>query len=244
MTLLDGFDLTWDGRVVPVPRALQRVVAFLGLRGSRSRAYLAGMLWPETTEERAFGSLRTALWRLQRYAPVVFAAGETLQLDRSVRVDVDELEKAARLVLTGQDPTSPAGLVTARAGELLPGWYEDWVVLDRERLRQLRLHTLEELARGFLVARGYTQALDAALTAMGDEPLRETPSRLAMEIHVAEGNACEALRVYESYRALLWRELGITPSPAMRRLVGQVLHVARTDRASPRDGSITFESRA
>ncbi|GAA2015096.1 hypothetical protein GCM10009839_07800 [Catenulispora yoronensis] len=104
-------------------------------------------------------------------------------------------------------------------GELLPGWYEDWVLLERERLRQRFLHSIEDVARRELRAGNFATALEAVLLALRSEPLRESPHRLMLEIHLAEGNYSEAVHTYHAYRILLCRELGVSPSPGMRRLL-------------------------
>ncbi|MFF5288997.1 AfsR/SARP family transcriptional regulator [Paractinoplanes globisporus] len=222
--LLDGFRLLHDGEPVPVPRGLQRIVAIVGLHPGATRGHLAGSLWPETSEERALSCLRTAIWRLRRSrcCPIL-AAGDTVRLDPVVTVDVDELIRSVSEVRAGADPRCAREVLAAGGYDLLPGWYEDWVLLDRERLRQLRLHALEELARAHLRAAEHGDALQAALEAMRAEPLRESPHRLIVEIHLAEGNAYEALHAFYVYRDLLRQDLAVEPSPTMCTLVADIL---------------------
>ncbi|MGC5028720.1 AfsR/SARP family transcriptional regulator [Micromonospora sp. DT229] len=226
--LLGGFRLTHDGAPVVVPRGLQRVIALIGLRPATTRTHLAGLLWPETTEERALSSLRTALWRLRQdpYCPLTTSA-DTVRLDPAVQVDVDRLVDVAAQVRDGQTPTDAADSLAAGRHDLLPGWYDDWVSTDRERLRQLRLHMLEQVAGHHLRAGRHGEALDAALEAMAAEPLRETPHRLVVRIHLAEGNAFEAVHAYYVYRDLLLRELRLEPSPAMSALLDETLEPIR-----------------
>ncbi len=109
-----------------------------------------------------------------------------------------------------------------RAGELLPDWYDDWVMFERERLRQLRLHALEILCRRLAAAGSFGPAVDAGLAAVLGEPLRESAQRVLIEAHLAEGNRSEAIRQYNSYRVRLYAELGLQPSPSLRRLVLEV----------------------
>ncbi|MET7971224.1 BTAD domain-containing putative transcriptional regulator [Micromonospora sp. NPDC005305] len=229
--LLGGFRLLHDGVPVVVPRGLQRVIALIGLRPAATRSHLAGLLWPETSEDRALSSLRTALWRLRQDPCCPLRTdGDTVRLDPTVHLDVDELVAAADRVRDGQIPRGAAG---AGRHDLLPGWYDDWVLLERERLRQLRLHMLEELAGNHLTAGRHGEALEAALEAMAAEPLRETPHRLVVRIHLAEGNAFEAVHAFYVYRDLLLRELRLEPSPAMSALLDETLAPIR--RASRRD---------
>ncbi|WP_406075990.1 BTAD domain-containing putative transcriptional regulator [Micromonospora sp. NBC_01638] len=224
LLLLGGFRLLHGGRPVVVPRGLQRTIALIGLRPGATRTRLAGLLWPEVPEERALSSLRTALWRLRRDSscPVV-TIGDTVRLHPVVDVDVDELARADARVSQGGDPRPAAAVLAAGRHDLLPGWYDDWVLLERERLSQLRLHLLDEMARAHLRAGEHGAALQAALEAMAAEPLRETPHRLVVETHLAEGNAYEALHAFFVYRDLLRRELQLEPSAAMSALINDVL---------------------
>ena len=224
LLLLGGFRLLHDGRPVVVPRGLQRGLALIGLRRGATRAMLAGLLWPEVSEERALSSLRTALWRLRRdpFCPVV-TVGDTVRLHPVVDLDVDELTRIAARVNQGGDPRPAGAVLAAGRHDLLPGWYDDWVLVERERLRRLRLHLLDELARAHLRAGEHGEALQAALEAMAADPLRETPHRLVVETHLAEGNAYEALHAFSGYRDLLLRELQLEPSAAMCALISDVL---------------------
>ncbi|PWR08811.1 transcriptional regulator [Micromonospora acroterricola] len=222
--LLGGFRLLRGAAPIVVPRGLQRVIALIGLRPGATRSQLAGLLWPDASEERALSSLRTALWRLRQdpCCPMT-ATGDTVRLAPTVRLDVDELVGTAARVRDGDDPRTAAGALAAGRHDLLPGWYDDWVLLDRERLRQLRLHMLERVAGQHLVAGRHGEALEAALEAMAAEPLRETPHRLVVRIHLAEGNAFEAVHAFYVYRDLLRRELRLEPSPAMSALLDDTL---------------------
>jgi DNA-binding SARP family transcriptional activator len=104
-------------------------------------------------------------------------------------------------------------------GELLPSWYDDWVLLEREGLGQLRLHALEALADKLAAAARYAEAVQAAYAAVRIEPLRESAQRAVVRVHLAEGNVCEAVRAYEFFRAMLADEMGALASHEMRQLV-------------------------
>jgi DNA-binding SARP family transcriptional activator len=104
-------------------------------------------------------------------------------------------------------------------GELLPGWYDDWVLVERECLRQLRVHAFEALAGKFSAAARYGEAVEAAYAALRADPLRESAHRTVVRIHLAEGNLIEAVRAYQACRDLFADELGVTPTPEMSRLV-------------------------
>jgi DNA-binding SARP family transcriptional activator len=200
------------------------LVARLSLSRRPARTAIAGQLWPDVSEEHAQGSLRSALWRVHKVAPgLVAVSGETICLADDVHVDVHELTDWAQRAL---DPCATAGDLTEAdlsvPGELLPGWYDDWVLLERERLRQLRMHALEALADKYADAGRYGEAVQAAYAAVRAEPLRESAHRTLMRIHLAEGNLTEAVRVYESFRALLADELDVAPTRLMCQLVASL----------------------
>jgi len=110
-------------------------------------------------------------------------------------------------------------MIVRAGGELLPGWYDDWVIFERERVRQLRLHVLDALAERLIAQARYAEALEAALECARIEPLRESSNRLIIAIHLAEDNVAEAVRHYEFFRDLLRIELGIEPSPRLAGLL-------------------------
>jgi DNA-binding SARP family transcriptional activator len=236
VVLLDGFSIELAGMrpgesVHDLPRGLQRLIAHLGLAGPPARGAIAGLLWPDAPEGHAHGSLRSALWRLQKVMPgLVEISGGALRLAPDVAVDVREFAAWARSL---RDPTVAVDdLLPADPGlpgELLPGWYEDWVLVERERHRQMRLHALEVLAQRLVRAGRHDEAIQTAYDAIRAEPLRESAHRVLVWAHLAEGNIAEALVAYESFCTMLDAELGVAPSEELQLLVGRV---ARTHRAS------------
>jgi DNA-binding SARP family transcriptional activator len=205
LSLLGGFELRCTGREVAVSRSGQRLLALLALQARPlQRLWVAGTLWIDATEERAGASLRSALWRLPQPggAAVVEASASHLRLAGDLDVDLD-----------------PSTL----GRDLLPDWYEDWVVMERERFRQLRLHALEALCRRLTESGRFGAAVQAGLAAVAGEPLRESAHRTLIRAHLAEGNPGEAVRQYHTYRRLLAGELAIEPSAAIRGLVRPLL---------------------
>lgn len=237
VTLLDGFGVGPSGRGArsaagDLPGVLQRLVAHLCLSPRPTRTATVGHLWPDVPGVSAHASLRSALWRLNRAAPgLVEVSGSALRLAADVRVDVRELRAWARRAVapaTGaQDVALPDTLLL---GDLLPGWYDDWVLLERERLRRLRIQALEAVAARLASDGRHGEALQAAHAAVRAEPLREGAHRMVVRIHLAEGNVAEAVRAYEFFRTLLQDELGVLPTEQMTRLVR---HVPRVRCASP-----------
>ena len=153
VSVLGGFQLWWSGSVqVGIPRASQRLLAFLAIRGGvTSRAAVAGTLWPDATETHACSNLRSALARLNRPCRKTLQVSKLeLGLAEGVTVDIRRAQRLARRLLDPavtpeQSDLSPAAIVIL-SGDLLPGWYDDWVLVEAEDWRQLRLHALETLA--------------------------------------------------------------------------------------------------
>lgn len=222
--LLGGFELRHGEEAVPLPLSAQRVAAFLALHDRPlQRLHVAGTLWIDSTEEQANASLRTALWRLRRAGPPTVVATSThLALSDAVPVDAPEIAARAHRVLDGGAPEDDDLRRLAGAGELLPDWYDDWVVIERERLRQLCVHALERLSTVATAEGRYAQAAEAGLAAVSFEPLRESAHRVVIEAHLAEGNASDAIRQYRLFERLLAGKLGLRPSPRLQELMGVV----------------------
>ena len=222
LSLIAGFDLRWQGRHVPVQVGAQQLIACLALlERPAQRRYLAGTLWPDSPDGRAMANLRSTLWRMRRTGcPIVQRVGEQLALAPGVSVDVRELADLAHRVFDSSDSADVAWLAhVAQGGELLPGWDQEWVVVERERLRQLRLHALELLCDRLAVAGQFGRAVETCLAAVAVEPLRESARRALIKVYLAEGNVGEAVGQYRAYRRLMRDELGLTPSRQMEDLV-------------------------
>ncbi|QPK47115.1 hypothetical protein H4W23_22505 [Streptomyces gardneri] len=143
-----------------------------------------------------------------------------LRLAPLVDVDLHRVQCLAQDVAGDGPPPADAEGLTDRLGEeLLPSWPDEWVVPERERWDQVRLHTREGLAQRLQREGEYLAALQTALTAAQIDPIRETAQRILIEILLAEGNRACAVKRYQEYRRLLRSELAVEPSPLMRRLV-------------------------
>jgi DNA-binding SARP family transcriptional activator len=221
--LFGGPYVSVDADRISVPEGSKRLLAFVALRRGRvERRHVAGTLWPIGDDGRAAGNLRSALWRLRGAGIDVLGCDKwSLSLLERVRVDVHQLKGWADRVITGRpeaDDLRRAHL-EVDALDLLPGWYDDWAILERERLRQRVLHALEAQSR-ILSAQGrHADAVDAALSAIRAEPLRESAQRTLIEAYLAEDNWVEAQRTLAGYRELLHRELGVSPSAELGQLV-------------------------
>lgn len=226
LSLISGFELTDRERPVPLQARAQRLVAFLALRDRPvHRQHLAGSLWLDSPDERAMANLRSTLWRVRRAGcPLVRNIGQQLVLDPAVRVDVRELIDLAHRLFDGSELVDEEWLSrVVQGGELLPDWDDEWVVVERERIRQLRLHALELLCERLAAAGRFGQAVEACLAAVKGEPLRESAQRALIKLYLAEGNAGDAVMQYRTYRQLMHEELGLEPSSQMEDLIRDLM---------------------
>src|SRR6478752_1175287 len=165
LNLLDGFGLFRGDQEVSLQIGCQRLIALLALVGVKSRGYVAGTLWPDVREAQASGSLRSMVWRVQRLAPnLIEAHGPVLIVDPKTRVDVASfIDDVHQLLARPAEVDLDHQLTQAMWNDLLPGWYDDWVLVERERLHQLQLHALETLALQLSAGGQHGHALDTAL---------------------------------------------------------------------------------
>jgi DNA-binding SARP family transcriptional activator len=225
LLLMGGFELRCREEAVLLPLGAQRVLAFLALRDAPlMRTYIGETLWFESHLRRAGANLRSAVWRVRRLSDELLdASGNRLKLAPGVRVDVNEGRALARRLLDRSVRCAPGDLgpaaVAALSADLLPEWSDDWLLLERDRWNQVRVHALEAQTERLLGLGNYSQAVEAALAAVGVEPLRESAHRLLIRVHAAEGNWSEALSQYHRYRRLAHREFRIAPTDLMEKLM-------------------------
>jgi DNA-binding SARP family transcriptional activator len=218
--VLHRFRVLVNGRYVALPEGSQRLIGCLAVADhAPPRATLAGTLWPERSERDAHASLRQALWRLNRHVSgLLEQESQHIGLARGIEVDLHEIYRLSEAVTTSE-PRVDRRAVHLLEGDLLPEWSYDWLDGRRESLRQVRLHTLEALARNELKSGRTATALVAALAAVGLDPLRESAQRIVVAAHLAEGNTSEAVRQYGRFRDLLWDELRLRPSRQLREML-------------------------
>lgn len=229
LLLLGGWQLQHHGIAVTMARREQRLLACLALLGRRPRQFLRGLLWPDSSEAQASGNMRTAVWRTQHLAPsILFTESETLELNQSVRIDVAQLRiRISRLSENSlhPHPWSEDFLNRLAGADLLPGWYDDWVIFEQEKLLQSRLDALEQMAQQSLTANNPSRAISAALAATSIEPLRESAQLLLIRAHLIAGNRASAIHAYRRFSTLLSHELGVQPSRQLNELLNHGMSV-------------------
>ncbi|GER24036.1 hypothetical protein NCCP1664_25310 [Zafaria cholistanensis] len=238
--MLGGWEIFQDRRPVRVTYRQQRLIAVLALYGSQPRPFLAGMLWPNSSEKQATGSLRESIWLVSHQLPGLLVEGrDPLALSPDVAVDVHIVRRQAEALEMSHGPQGELERVrmleTLRNAELLSGWYEDWITTEQERWQQLRVKALERLAAQFLEHGETGLAVEAAACAIATDPLRESAERLLLEAYLFEGNIAQALRSYEAFRDRLNDEFGVEPSPRLAELMAP-LRISRNPEFRPAVG--------
>jgi DNA-binding SARP family transcriptional activator len=245
--LLRGPYVSSHGDRREVPDGSKRLLVFVALSsGTVDRRHAAGTLWPFGGDTRAAGNLRSALWRLRSAGiDLLVSDKSTLSLRAGTVVDVDVLCQWADRVLDERVPTTElTGLEwRTEALDLLPGWYDDWVVFERERLRQRMLHALDALSHRYVIAGRHAEAVETALASVRVDPLRESAQRALVNAHLAEGNRGEALRAFRRYRLVLATEMGIAPSEDFAAIFGDAAERDLGRRASDRPTAPTAHPR-
>jgi len=228
--LLGRFAVALGDRELQMSDASQRVVALLALRGAPiSRELVSGLLWPEVDRAHAAARLRTSLYRVKRSSnQLILRAERSIQLSPQITVDYQSAASLGRKLC---EPAYEPGTHELKAAtfelELLPGWYDNWVMGDREAYQQLRFGALEGIARRSLGLGLTEQAIQACLIVIRSEPLRESAHRLLARAHAADGNHVQALQQLEQYVDLADREMDAGPSALMVDLRNELLTTRR-----------------
>jgi TolB-like protein/DNA-binding SARP family transcriptional activator/Flp pilus assembly protein TadD len=229
LVLFGGFRACAGGRPVDVPgrkeRALLAILA-LSLGELRSRDKLAGLLWSDRADKQARDSLKSAIARLKQalgplQPPPIVSDRDCLCLDREgVAVDVAAFE---RLIGEGT-PESIAQATTLYRGDLLDGLdvrdpaFEEWLLLERQRLRVLARDALGVLLDRHLATGAHDSAAAVAHRLLALDPLREAAHRALMQVYAEQGQTALALKQYQFCRDTLQRELGVKPEPETDKL--------------------------
>jgi predicted ATPase/DNA-binding SARP family transcriptional activator len=200
------------------PRA-QAFLAYLLLHRNapQSRQALAFLLYPDSTEKQARTNLRHLIHLLRQALPAadefVLADGQFLQwrVETPFMLDVLDFETAQ-----AGSMAQLRAAVELYGGELLPGCYDDWVLAERERLRQRFVEILEQLIGLLTEQRDYASAIHYAEQLLRQDSLREETYRLLMRLHAWRGDPAGVVRVFQMCAAVLQRELGVEVSPETR----------------------------
>ena len=230
--ILEGFEA----------RKVQELFCYLLLHRDHPipRETLAGLLWPETTTAQSKKNLRQALWLLQSTLGsqnecvndrVLLVEPDWVYLNSEANLwlDLAVFEQIFNLVqkTPGQElDNSTAQLlqdtVQLYQGPLLEGWYQDWCLLERERLQSMYLTMLDKLMSYCEVRHDYETGLLYGMRIMCYDRARERTHRRMMRLYYLTGDRAEALRQYERCAVALEEELGISPSKSTVAIYSQI----------------------
>src|SRR5947209_8110697 len=231
--LLGDFSLIYDDRQVTSLNTLrmQSLLAYLVLHHDvpQQRQHLAFLFWPETTEAQARNNLRQLLHQLRQALPAMeqFLSSDTHMLHwhpvTPFHLDVAAFEKTLTLadMATRQNDQHSLQAALEQAdslyrGELLPGCYDEWILPQRDRLRQRHLQVLEQLLRLFEAQGDNVTAIRYAQRLIALDPLSENLYRRLMRLFALNNDRASALHVYHTCVTTLQRELGVDPDTATR----------------------------
>jgi DNA-binding SARP family transcriptional activator/predicted ATPase len=214
----------------------QRLLAYLLLhrRQPQPRERLAFQLWPDSGDAQARANLRKELSQLRRTLPSIdrylSVTGKTLQwlAEADYSLDVAAFETACRQAQqapqAGSQRTALEQAVEHYGGDLLPDFDDEWVLPDRERLRQLYGQSLEELVTLLTVQQDYRSAIAYGQRWLRCDRLNESAYAALMRLYGHTGDRASALQTYHQCMALLREELGLDPSPTTRQLYDALLN--------------------
>ena len=201
-----------------------------------SRDSLAGLLWPESTDGQARKNLRDVLANLRRVlAPYLTISRHTVGLnpEAAINVDLRQFEVALESARQSATPSDEyAALHTAMSfyrGDFLDGVYvanasdfEEWILTERERLRQLALQALHTLTIYAGQYKQYLEGIDYVTRLLTLDPLREETHRQLMLLLTLSGQRSAAIAQYETLRQLLDEELGVEPTDESQTLYERI----------------------
>src|SRR6266496_4044696 len=222
--LLGQFEVRDGKKTITISsRPAQSLFAYLILNAGTShrREKLAGLLWPDSLEETARDNLRHALWRMRKALETasstrfLHADDVTISFKESPDywLDAAELEKLSETASADE----LIAVLSNYQGELLPGFYDEWVVLEREHLYSIFEHHMARLISLLQDEKRWLDILDwgERWIKLGQKP--EPAYRALMTAHAAKGDMSKVAATYERCVKTL-RELGIEPSDQTRAL--------------------------
>jgi DNA-binding SARP family transcriptional activator len=249
-----GFHLTRAGTpVAELPARVQALFTntLLHRTAPRSRQQLAYTFWPESTDKQARTNLRRLLLLLRRaltqtdelfdITPAAIAWNPHIP----VRVDLHCFEDGLAAALASANPRRAAldAGVDHYTGDLLPDCYDEWILPERERLRNAFAGALADLTVLAENERDYPTAIAYARRLLRHDPLHEAGYRRLMRLLALTGDRAGALQSYHTCATLLYRELGVEPGPETRQLYAQLLQQDSGATAQPERSATSSANR-
>ncbi|MFQ5407425.1 MAG: BTAD domain-containing putative transcriptional regulator [Anaerolineales bacterium] len=223
--LLGQFDVWCDGEPVHIPsRPTQALLAYLLLNAhvKTRREMLSGLLWPAADESNARTYLRQALWRLRKALGDDYFVADKITLGFNAAAEYELDTELLQRAFDNGSVDELARAVSAYWGPLLPDFYEEWVLSERERLQSVfdeRIRTL--IAR--LEADGRWQdVLEWGETWIARNHAPEPAFRALMRAYAALEDAAGIATAYARCVERLEKDLGLEPSAETRALYAEL----------------------
>ena len=248
-SLLGTFDVRHGEKSITIAsRPAQSLFAYLILTAGTShrREKLAGLLWPDSLEQTARDNLHHALWKVRKALStpqkpkteyiladdlsIAFNAASEYWLDAATLEKVDEGASADVLI----------SVLSTYQGELLPGFYDEWVTLEREHLNSIFEHHMARLMSLLQDEKRWLDVLDwgERWIKLGQKP--EAAFRALMSAHAMKGDMSKVVVTYERCVKSL-KEFGVAPSEQTRELYNLIK--ARKETLEAGKGTIVKEKR-
>lgn len=227
--LLGQFEVILDGKHITIPtRNAQSLFAYLILSSGNThrRERLAGLLWPDSSEENARSNLRHELWRLRK---ALLSQGDAYFLTDDLTIafnphsqfslDVHILENAP---LEGGSADELIQALDVYHDDLLPGFYEEWVFVERQRLNALFEARIARLLDLLQDEGRWPEVKEWSLRWLGFGQWSEPAYRALMAAYANTGEVAKAVATYERFAQVLQKELGTKPSEQTQALYKQL----------------------
>jgi LuxR family maltose regulon positive regulatory protein len=235
------FELLCDSETVPLGRNGKALAILKYLLANRTRPVsqdrLMGWLWPESSLKKARWSLNSAIHGLRKILSdfpasalenCILLEEGYYHLCPTVRVvtDVDEFDeryqRGCRLEKTGRTEEAAAEYEKAvelyRGDYLIEDLYEDWTMVERERLATAYVDMLDRLAAHCMERGQFWESIRACYKLLEKDRCHEDSYRLLMRCYVQLGHRGRALRQYQLCEKFLRQEYGRVPSPETQAL--------------------------
>ena len=219
----------------PLPRLRTRkgegILSLLALRGGAAveRGWLAGTLWPESSDDRARNNLRCTLVDL-RHALGPEAGRLRAPTPRTLALDLTAAEVdvvAFDAAIARGDPASLEQAVALYRAPLLEEWSEPWALEERQRREEAYLAALEALAAHARSAGDLTTAERCLRRVLAADPWRESVQRALMRTLADQGSYAAAVLAFRELRLRLHREINAAPDAETTALFQQLRAEAR-----------------
>ncbi len=243
--LLGGFDVRLDSRAVRSfeSQKVRGLFAYLAChrRQALTRDRLAALLWGDRSEEAARRNLRQALHNLRSALAacgdpdhILRVSPKDLQIhpDLDCWLDVEDFDRAVQrgMTATGPDPYQLSTAARLYTGDFLAGFFvkhsptfEEWLVTEQERLREVAIDAYRTLIDHHVKRRDYPVGIQYARRLLAIDPLSEHAHRKLMELYSLSGRRTGALAQYQKLRHLLELELGVEPIEETTALYHSIL---------------------